>query len=167
MGGLFSIVVETPLSSTLASLEDFQNGTFEEILDDANIENPKKVKRVVLCSGKIYYELLDARTKSTNDDVKKVPIIRVEQFYPFPQKRWEEILAKYPNAKEIVWAQEGPQNMEGWSFILHRLPALLKDGQRLNYAGRRAQASPADGFMHLHLQEQKRICLEALGESQK
>ncbi len=149
--------------AAVSPLEAFQSGSFQEILDDTTGAN-KKSKRVILCSGKIYYELLDARNKSEDAAVKQTPILRVEQFYPFPQKRWEEIFASYADAKEIVWAQEGPQNMEGWGFMLQKLTPFLGKDQTFVYAGRKNQASPADGFMHLHLQEQKRICQEALGE---
>ena len=119
---------------------------------------------MVLCSGKIYYDLLEAREKTKRTDI---PIIRVEQFYPFPRARWNALLSSYSALEELIWCQEEPQNMGGWSFMLQYLPASLaplgKEG-KLRYVGRGRQASPSHGYMHLHHSEQEKIVLTALGE---
>jgi len=157
------LIIMTPkslLRNTLSSspLTDFENGVFQEIIDDTDPSLKNKAERIVLCSGKIYYDLLDAKEKSK----KEIPLIRVEQFYPFPIDQWIKILSSYTKAKEIVWCQEGPQNMEGWSFILQFLSPLLNPDQKFIYVGRSPQASTADSYMSLHLKEQKRIVQTAL-----
>lgn len=159
------LVVMAPKSllrhpSVVSPLEDFQNTFFQEVLDDPNVANKDAVKRVVFCSGKIYYELAEMKKKENKADVA---LVRIEQFYPFPRDMLLRVLAGYPAATEIVWCQEGPQNAEGWSFILQMFPPLLRGGQSLTYVGRSAQASPADSYMHLYLKEQERIAKTALG----
>ncbi len=114
----------------------------------------------MLCSGKIYYELLQGREASKNANVA---IVRVEQFYPFAGKTLAEVLASYKAATEFVWAQEEPQNMGGYVFMNQNLALILGD-RKLTYAGRQPQASPANGYMHLHHQEQQKIVKLALGE---
>ncbi len=157
------LIIMTPkslLRNALSSspLTDFENGVFQEIIDDLDPSLKNKAERIVLCSGKIYYDLLEAKEKTK----KEIPLIRVEQFYPFPIDQWIKILSSYTKAKEIVWCQEGPQNMEGWSFILQFLSPLLKPDQKFIYVGRSPQASTADSYMSLHLKEQKRIVQTAL-----
>jgi 2-oxoglutarate dehydrogenase E1 component len=110
------------------------------------------VKRVVLCSGKVYYDLAEARKKS---DARNVVIIRLEQFYPFPAVSLRETLASYPNANQIVWAQEEPQNMGGWTFVRDRL-------DKPKYVGRSASASPATGSYSIHQKEQAELVSQAL-----
>ncbi len=144
----------------VSSLKDFEEGCFQELIDDTNDDFKKSAKRLVLCSGKIYYELIAAREKLKKD----IPIIRVEQFYPFPESRWQDLLKSYKKVAEVVWCQEGPQNNEGWNFMQRWLPSLLNKNQTLIYAGRSAQASPADSFVHVHQKEQQRIVMSALGE---
>lgn len=146
----------------VSSLSEFQDVGFQEVLDDANPALKEKAQRIVLCSGKIYYELLEGRQKAKNPDI---PILRVEQFYPFNEELYTKLLASYPKATEIVWCQEGPRNMEGWTFMKEHLAPLLAKHQTLIYVGRAAQASPADSYLHLHLREQKRIVAAALGEN--
>ncbi len=145
----------------VSPLGDFA-GHFRELIDDAELTDADKpgVKRVVFCSGKIYYELLEAREKLKS---KTLALVRVEQFYPFPKDPWASLLAAYSKAGEIVWCQEGPQNMEGWNFIREQLTPLLPKGQNLIYIGRAPQASPADSLLSTHLREQKRIVTEAIG----
>jgi len=125
-------------------------------------ELAKKVKRVVLCSGKVYYDLLDAREKR---GIKDIAIVRVEQFYPFPDKPLADELKKYPDA-EIVWCQEEPENQGAWSFLDRRIEGVLKDlkhkAGRPQYAGRRAAAAPATGSLKVHNAEQEMLLNEAL-----
>ena len=129
------------------------------MIDDAEIPDRDAVKRVVLCSGKVYYDLAEARRKA---DVQHVAIVRLEQLYPFPAEGLRETLAKYPNAKDLVWAQEEPQNMGGWTFVQDRLENLLTGCERPRYAGRSASASPATGSYSIHQKEQAELISEAL-----
>lgn len=147
--------------AVVSPFEEFEKGYFKEVLDDGDETLRPKAKRIVLCSGKIYYELLEARQAAKKD----VAVIRLEQLYPFPKNALNSILQSYKQATEIVWCQEGPQNMEGWFFMAPNLQPLLKPEQTLTYVGRAAQASPADGYMHLHIKEQKKIVQTALGEA--
>jgi 2-oxoglutarate dehydrogenase E1 component len=113
----------------------------------------------VLCTGKLYYELSAARAKSGRG---ALALARIEQFYPFPTALVRELIAKYPNASEIVWAQEEPENMGAWNFVFPRLHRIV-DGQRaIRYVGRAAGASTATGSHAVHVFEQKRIVDEAL-----
>ena len=114
---------------------------------------------MVLCSGKVYYDLIEARRKS---GVENVAVIRLEQFYPFPQLRLREVLAKYPAARQLVWAQEEPKNMGGWTFVEQRLENMLPACERPIYVGRAASASPATGSYSIHQLEQAKLVAEAL-----
>ena len=147
------------LPAAASALEDFTTGGFLPVIDDREIGNVQAVERVVLCSGKVYYDLLEARKKSGSENVA---IVRMEQFYPFPGQRLREVLAKYPAAKQLVWAQEEPRNMGGWTFVEQRLENLLPACQRAIYVGRAASASPATGSYAIHQAEQARLVSEAL-----
>jgi 2-oxoglutarate dehydrogenase E1 component len=114
---------------------------------------------VVACSGKVFYDLSAGRKKA---GVEHVALVRLEQFYPFPDKAVREILASYPNMKELVWAQEEPKNMGGWTFVEPRLITMLPRGEMPRYVGRAASASPATGSYTTHELEQKQIVDEAL-----
>ncbi|MEN3328491.1 MAG: 2-oxoglutarate dehydrogenase component, partial [Acidobacteriota bacterium] len=151
------LVVMTPksllrLPAAASSIEELASGGFQPLIDDAEIQDRDAVKRIVLCSGKVYYDLAEARKKS---DDRSVAIVRLEQFYPFPLTSLREMLAKYPNAKELVWAQEEPQNMGGWTFVRDRL-------ENAKYVGRSASASPATGSYSIHQKEQAALIDEAL-----
>jgi 2-oxoglutarate dehydrogenase E1 component len=117
---------------------------------------------VVLCSGKVYYDLLVARRERELEDVA---LLRVEQLYPFPHKVLEAELRKYPNATQVVWCQDEPQNQGYWFYIQHHISEALKDGQKLSYAGRAASASPAVGYYDKHYAQQKELLAAALGEA--
>ena len=123
------------------------------------LRQPERVERVVLCSGKLYYDLLDARKKS---DEQRVALVRLEQFYPFPRTAIESVLKRYPNAKQLVWAQEEPQNMGGWTFMEERLTDLLSARERPLYIGRTPSASPATGSYSIHQKEQTELVNKAL-----
>src|SRR5262249_32288164 len=142
--------------------KEFQEVGFQEVIEDPDPDLKEKASRVIFCSGKIYYELIEGRQKAKNPNV---PIVRVEQFYPFPEEQYIKILASYPKATEIIWCQEGPRNMEGWTFMMQHLAPLIGRQQTLFYVGRAAQASPADSYLHLHQREQKRIVAAALGDA--
>jgi 2-oxoglutarate dehydrogenase E1 component len=158
------LVVMTPksllrLPAASSSIEELASGGFQPLIDDAEITDQGAVTRVVLCSGKVYYDLIEARKKS---EERSVAVVRLEQFYPFPWQSLRDTLAKYPNAKELVWAQEEPQNMGGWTFVHERLENLLAGCERPKYVGRSASASPATGSYSIHQKEQAELVSEAL-----
>ena len=158
------LVVMTPksllrLPAATSSIDDLADGGFQPLIDDAEISDRDAVKRVVLCSGKVYYDLADARKKA---DKRDIAVVRLEQLYPFPLQGIREMLAEYPNAKEIVWAQEEPQNMGGWTFVQDRLENLLPNCERPRYVGRASSASPATGSYSIHQKEQSELIAQAL-----
>jgi 2-oxoglutarate dehydrogenase E1 component len=161
------LVVMTPKSLlrhplVISKIADFQDEQFHEFLDETESDIRARARRVVLCSGKVYYDLVEARKKQKHSETA---IVRVEQFYPFAKDRLAEILGAYKGVKDLVWCQEGPQNTEGWGFMLQTLPSVPGVNLPLRYVGRPPQASPTDGYLHLHLREQKKIIHAALGES--
>jgi 2-oxoglutarate dehydrogenase E1 component len=161
------LIVITPksllrLPAAASSLADLTGGGFRPVIDDAEITNPAAVTRIVLCSGKVYYDLVAARKESGGPAVERVAVIRLEQFYPFPLLRLREVLAGYPAATELVWAQEEPRNMGGWTFVDPRLEKLLPACERPVYAGRSASASPATGSYAIHQAEQAELIAKAL-----
>ncbi len=141
---------------------DLAEGTFLEILDDPHVADPHIVKRLILCSGKVYYDVEEAREKSAPGDIA---VVRVEQFYPYPRRLMDDVIKKYNAAREIIWLQEEPRNMGSWSFMQERLRPGLRDDQTLGYVGREAAASPATGSLKLHRRNQEQILAEALGSS--
>jgi 2-oxoglutarate dehydrogenase E1 component len=120
------------------------------------------VRRVVLCSGKVFFDLLAARREG---DIADIAIVRVEQLYPFPRQCLRELLNQYVNAREIVWCQEEPRNQGAWYQIQHHLRALKDAGQSLGYAGRPPSASPACGYPRLHQLQQQALVDTALSGS--
>jgi multifunctional 2-oxoglutarate metabolism enzyme len=158
------LVVMTPksllrLPAAASRIEDLAGGGFQPVIDDAEIADAAAVRKVVLCSGKVYYDLIEARKQSGD---LRVAIVRLEQFYPFPLRRLSEIVAKYTGATEFAWVQEEPHNMGGWTFVRDRLQELLGDAAELRYVGRSASASPATGSYSIHQKEQSEIVSEAL-----
>ncbi len=158
------LVIMTPKSllrhpQCISKVEEFTKDGFHETIDDQNIKKKGDVRRVVFCTGKIYYEVEKERQESPVKD--QIAIVRIEQLYPFPEHQVEEILKGYGNAEEILWLQEEPYNMGAWTFIRHRLEALAA-GRKVNYCGRRDAGTTAEGYMKVHEKEQKRILLEAL-----
>jgi 2-oxoglutarate dehydrogenase E1 component len=158
------LVVMTPksllrLPAAASKLTDLTTGTFKPVLDDANA-NASQVSRVVLCSGKVYYDLVaEAEKLGTN----RPAIVRVEQLYPFPAEELKGIMARFPRASQVVWTQEEPKNMGSWSFMHERLSTILARGMQLRYAGRPERASPAEGYPAAHLAAQKALVADALG----
>jgi 2-oxoglutarate dehydrogenase E1 component len=156
------LVVMTPksllrLPAASSTIADLTTGGFRPAIDDAHVADKAKVKRIVVCSGKVFYDLQTAREKSHDE---RVAIVRLEQFYPFPTTSLKEIFAAYPNATQLVWCQEEPQNMGGWHFVADRLKGLMNAEPR--YVGRSASASPATGSYVIHELEQKKLVDEAL-----
>jgi 2-oxoglutarate dehydrogenase E1 component len=145
-------------SSTMAELE---TGGFQPVIDDTRVTDEAAVKRIVLCSGKVFYDLHASR----EEDNTRVAVVRLEQFYPFPAARLKDIFAEYPNAEQVFWTQEEPKNMGGWTFVEARVREILPESISLRYVGRAASASPATGSYAIHELEQKQIVNEALSES--
>jgi len=144
-------------SSTIAELTE---GGFHPVLDDTLITDKNAVKRIVLCSGKVFYDIDGAR-EEINDN--RVAVVRLEQFYPFPAKALKNIFAEYPNATQLFWTQEEPHNMGGWTFVEQRLRDIKPENMALRYVGRAASASPATGSYAIHELEQKQLVDQALG----
>jgi 2-oxoglutarate dehydrogenase E1 component len=161
------LVIMTPKSLLRAKdatspLADFTKGEFKTVIGDQDATlNAEKVKRVIVCSGKVYYDLVRARAEKKSADVA---IIRVEQLYPFPHKAFAAELKKYPNATDIVWCQDEPQNQGAWFFVQHYVHENMSEGQKLGYAGRPASASPACGYAHLHQEQQKALLDQAFAK---
>jgi 2-oxoglutarate dehydrogenase E1 component len=159
------LVVMTPKSLlrhklAISSLDDLANGTFQLVIPDSRIADAKKVKRVVLCSGKVYYDLFEAAEKGKINDVA---LVRVEQLYPFPRQEVSELLARYPKAREVVWCQEEPMNQGAWFQIRHHLQASIGADHGLHYAGRVRSPAPAAGHYNTHVAEQTALVAQALG----
>ena len=165
------LIVMTPksllrLPAAGSSLDQFTTGGFQPLFDDAEIDDPDSIERIVLCSGKVFYDLTDARKKvsapGAEGSTSKVAIIRVEQFHPFPRTAIKETLAKYPNANDLVWCQEEPKNMGAWTFIEGKFEDLIPRGDLLRYVGRAESASPATGNYSVHVKEQEKLVRAAL-----
>ena len=160
------LIVMTPKSLlrhrlAVSSLEDLAEGSFQPVIGELDELDPAKVDRLVFCSGKVYYDLLEARRAA---ELHNVALIRLEQLYPFPYDAMTEVVNAYPNASSIVWCQEEPRNQGAWRSNRHRIERVLPKGMsELEFAGRAPSASPASGYMNQHLIEQKRLVEEALG----
>ena len=161
------LVIMTPKSLLRAKdatspLIEFTKGEFKTVIGevDASIK-ADKVKRVIVCSGKVVYDLHKKREEKKADDVA---IVRVEQLYPFPHKAFAAELKKYPNATDIVWCQDEPQNQGSWFFVQHYVHENMVEGQKLGYAGRPASASPACGYATLHQEQQKALLDQAFAK---
>jgi 2-oxoglutarate dehydrogenase E1 component len=159
------LIVFTPkgllrLNRAASSLEDLTGGFFHFVLDDPTAEERRdKVERLILCSGKIYYDLdgNDRRAEAEN-----VAIARVELLYPFAREQLRSLISSYPSLKEIVWVQEEPQNMGPWKVMSRRSSEFMPEGIELGYVGRPERASPGEGYAVAHAREQERIVLTAL-----
>jgi len=162
------LVVMSPKSllrhkEVTSTLDELANGRFECVLAETDNLDPAAVDRLVICSGKLYYELRAARR---DNKLENVAIIRLEQLYPFPEEDMSRVLAPYTNLKEVVWAQEEPQNQGAWYSSQHHMRNVIAKHDKnlhLEYAGRSASASPAAGYMALHVKEQAHVVNSALG----
>ena len=156
------LVIMTPKSllrnkDATSPLSEFTRGGFQTVIPESRedvLKKADKVKRVIACSGKVYYDLVKKREEKGLDDVA---IVRVEQLYPFPHKAFAAELKKYPNATDVVWCQDEPQNQGAWFFVQHYIHENMLEGQKLGYSGRAASASPAVGYSHLHQEQQKAL----------
>ncbi len=153
------LVIMTPksllrLKDATSPLQEFYRGSFQTVIAETEELDNGKVKRVVACSGKVYYDLMNARRDRA---IKDVAILRLEQLYPFPHKAMATELKKYPNATEVIWCQDEPQNQGAWFQIQHNILENMSEGQKLGYAGRPASASPAVGYHAKHVEQQKAL----------
>ncbi|MEZ8824912.1 2-oxoglutarate dehydrogenase E1 component [Vibrio sp. 10N.261.55.A7] len=142
-----------------SSFEELAEGTFQAAIGEIDELDAAKVKQVVFCSGKVYYDLLAQRRNNEQDDIA---IVRIEQLYPFPLEDVQAAIAPYKNAKEFVWCQEEPQNQGAWYCSQHNFLAAIPNDGKLRYTGRPASASPAVGYMSVHLKQQKALVEDAL-----
>ena len=154
------LVIFTPKSllrnkDATSPVSEFTKGSFQTVIGEQNKAiKGDKVNRVLVCSGKVYYDLVKKREEMGNTDTA---IVRVEQLYPFPHKAFASELKKYPNATDLVWTQDEPQNQGAWFFVQHYIHENMLPGQKLGYSGRAASASPAVGYAHLHQEQQKAL----------
>ena len=161
------LIVMTPKSllrhrQSVSSLGEFSNGRFRRLIGETERLDVERVKRIVFCCGKVYYDLVEARRQEKLDSVA---IVRIEELYPFPRSQYAYTIAKWRNATEIVWCQEEPQNQGAWYQIRHRLQEPLEDRHELFYAGRPGAAAPASGIYALHVREQNDVVATALAAS--
>jgi 2-oxoglutarate dehydrogenase complex dehydrogenase (E1) component-like enzyme len=143
-------------------LEDLATGHFQPVIDDAFFaKNPERAKRVLMCSGKVYYDLLPEAEKLGDD---RPAIVRLEQLYTFPWAELRQVLPRYRGATELIWVQEEPLNMGAWRYLEAKLRELVAEGHgmQIRYVGRPERASPAEGYPAAHAAEQNRIIREAL-----
>jgi 2-oxoglutarate dehydrogenase E1 component len=158
------LIIFTPKSLlrhklSTSRLEVLVEGRFQPIIAEMDNLDPQEVVRIILCSGKVYYDLLETRRSR---GIKDAVIIRLEQLYPFPKDELARQVDKYPNAHEFIWCQEEPQNQGMWDLMKHRFHKLQNKGYDLRYAGRPASASPAVGNYRMHVQQQETLVDEAL-----
>lgn len=158
------LIVMTPKSLlrhplVVSSVDEFVHGKLQLVIDDSQVTSPDTIQRVVLCSGKVYY---DAFAAQQQEKLTTSALCRLEQFYPYPQKELQALFGKYRNAKEIVWLQEEPMNMGAWSFLADRLRKDILSTQTIRYAGRESTSSTATGSLKRHQLEQEHIVNDAL-----
>jgi 2-oxoglutarate dehydrogenase E1 component len=165
------LIVMTPKSllrnkASTSILEELSQGSYQLVIDDALVSDKKQVKRVVLCSGKVYYDLLEALAEAPREEIA---VVRIEQLYPIPHQELSTILASYPADCEVAWCQEEPRNQGALYQTIHNLLANMQEGQTLYYAGRPSSASPAVGYFAVHMEEQRALVSEAIsvGAGQK
>ena len=160
------LIVMTPKSLlrhklSVSPLEDVTHGRFHTVIPEVDDIKAAKVQRVVFCSGKVYYDLLEARRAAQQDNVA---IVRIEQLYPFPQTEYAEVIECYSDASEIVWCQEEPLNQGAWYQTRHYFVENMRAEQKLLYAGRPSSASPAVGYYAKHQEQQKALVAAAFGK---
>jgi 2-oxoglutarate dehydrogenase E1 component len=158
------LIVMTPKSllrhkECTSSLDDLASGFYQRVLPEVDDIDPEKVKHIILCSGKVYYELLiERRAKKRND----IAIVRVEQLYPFPGPELDALLKCYTETRDLVWVQEEPKNQGAWDFVKPRIPAMLNDRWNLHYVGRESSSAPAVGSAKLHAVQQRDLVDRAI-----
>lgn len=159
------MIVMTPKSllrhpRATSTVQELTEGTFRSVLDDPTVSDPEQITRLVLCSGKVFY---DIQGHEAREAASHVAVCRLELLYPFPAEALAELIGRYPNLTEVVWAQEEPRNMGGLTFVGPRLRAVVPRTVPLGYAARPERASPAEGHASKHAQSQEAVVLEALG----
>lgn len=157
------LIVMTPKSLlrhrlSVSALEDLSRGRFQPLIEEVEPLDDDGVQRIVFCSGKVYFDLAEFRR---NEELDRIAVVRIEELYPFPIEEYARVIARYRNAKEVVWCQEEPQNQGAWYQIRHRLQETLTD-QQLFYAGRPHAAAPASGIHALHVRQQQALVSAAL-----
>jgi 2-oxoglutarate dehydrogenase E1 component len=158
------LIVMTPkslLRHRLSSspLDELKTGRFQLVIPEVDPLDAADIRRIVFCSGKVYFDLLEARRAKGATDVA---LVRIEQLYPFPAAEYAAAIAKYPAAREIIWCQEEPQNQGAWFQIRHQLQRPLPMDGEVFYAGRPGAAAPAPGIFQLHVQQQQSLVETAL-----
>jgi 2-oxoglutarate dehydrogenase E1 component len=161
------LIVMSPKSllrhkQAISSLEDLAHGRFHNVLGETDELDDSRVKRVVLCSGKVYFDLRDARRER---ELEHVALVRLEQLYPFPEQELLQVLRQYPNLEDAVWCQEEPMNQGAWYASQHHMRRVIhrhREDVYLRFVGREASAAPAAGYMALHLAQQENLINEAL-----
>ncbi len=158
------LIVMTPKSLlrhrlAVSSFDELADGGFQPVIGETDAIDPKGVERVVFCSGKVYYDLIEARR---GRGLTNVAIVRIEQLYPFPTEQFAAAVAAFPDARELIWCQEEALNQGAWDQIKHRFHSVIQDGKHTYYVGRPASAAPAVGSRQVHLQQQERLIDEAL-----
>ena len=158
------LIVMTPKSLlrhklSVSAISDLAQGRFMNVIDEIDDLQAGQVRRVVFCSGRVYFDLLEARRA---DEARDVALVRIEQLYPFPTEEYATVLRRYPNAIDVVWCQEEPQNQGAWYQIRHRLQEALGARQELLYSGRAPSAAPATGIPQLHTAQQNALVAAAL-----
>lgn len=159
------LIVFTPKSllrnkAATSSMEELAEGSFQTVIGDASIKDPDSVRRIIVCSGKVFYELDKYRLEHA---INGVALVRLEQFYPFPHKKLAQEFSLYPFASEFVWAQDEPQNQGAWFYVQHHLLEEMPEGARLAYAGRASSSSPAVGYPGKHNEQLKELLENAFG----
>ena len=158
------LIVMTPKSLlrhplSVSTLDDLTKSSFQTVIQETQTLDAAKVDRIVFCSGKVYFDLFQAREKA---QMNNVALVRIEQLYPFPRDGFEQALAMYPNAKDVVWCQEEPENQGAWYQIKHRLAAYLQPQHKLLYVSRKGSSSTAVGYLKVHQKEQETLIQAAL-----
>jgi len=157
------LVIFTPKSllrapRAVSPPEAFAGGGFQRVIqDDASRAAPDAVQRLILCSGKVYYDLQAEREKRFGEGSGPVAIVRLEQLYPWPEAELVSAIESFPGVQRVVWAQEEPANMGPWTFVRERIQGVLLPHQQLAYAGRREAASPAAGSARIHRKQQEAL----------
>jgi len=160
------LVVMTPKSllrhpKVISSFDEFSSQTFKSVIDDDSIKTKSKVERLVLCTGKVYYDLMETRSKEKLEGAP-IALVRIEQLYPFPLNDLTKIIESYKNCEEICWVQEEPANMGAWMFMRARLEKIAKGKKTVHYIGRKGSGSTAEGSLKAHKLEQQRIVFDSL-----
>ena len=165
------LVVMSPKSllrhpRVVSGWKEFEKGSFQELIKDPVAPTDKSVERLILCSGKLYYDLEKAREDDFKNRMKDTAIVRLEQLYPLPETQLNQLIQSYPKLKRLIWAQEEPKNMGAWSYIFPQLLDLKEKlglkGIEIEYVGRSLRASPATGSHKTHAKEQQDILNKSL-----